>query len=146
MTTGIVAIVVALLSWSFVEGFGRFYPSRQTWRKLRRVRGRRAVRRMRERFEEAADRKTGRTLVIVMLALIAVWVASASLLDKRWYEVVADVAPSSIVALGLLRLPSALREVAERMKGHERDAGEDPDKPLDDDLEGGDGGPQAVVL
>ena len=53
MTTGIVASLVAVLVWAFVEGFARFYPARETWLRIRRMRGREAVRRMRERFEAA---------------------------------------------------------------------------------------------
>jgi hypothetical protein len=146
MTTGILASLVAILTWGFVEGFGRFYPSRPTWRRLRRLRGRRAVRKMRERFADAGDRRTGRKLAIVLLVLVGAWVASASLLDKRWYEVVADALPSLIVILGLLRLPAAFGAIAERMKDYEREAGEDPDKPYDLDPPGGDGGPEALAL
>jgi hypothetical protein len=141
MTTGIIAALVAVLAWAFVEGFGRFYPARQTWLRIRRLRGREAVRRMRERFEAASDKQMGRRLSMLVLALLIVWIASASLLDKRWYEVVADVLPSCIVAVALLRVPPALRSVSERMKGYERDAGDDPDAPL-----GGDGGPTALAL
>lgn len=137
MTTSIVAISVALIVYAYVEVLGRTYPTPTAWRKLRRRRGRRAARRMRERFEEAGSSKTGRRLLTFVLALAIIWVASASLLDKRWYEVVADVAPSLIVILALYRLPEALLAAAERMKDLERQAGEDPDQPLDDDdLEG----------
>ena len=141
MTTGIVAALVAVLAWAFVEGFARFYPARQTWWRIRRARGREAVRRMRERFEAASDRKMGRRLVTLVLALLIIWIAGASLLDKRWYEVVADVLPSVIVAIALMRVPSAMRAVAERMKEYERDAGDDPDAPF-----GEDGGPTALAL
>lgn len=141
MTTGIVAALVAVLAWAFVEGLGRFYPARATWWRIRRARGREAVRRMRERFEQASDRRMGRRLFTFVLALLIIWIASASLLDKRWYEVVADVLPSCIVAIALMRVPSALRSVAERMKEYERDAGDDPDEPL-----GGDGGATALAL
>jgi hypothetical protein len=138
MATGIAAAFLAVLVWSFVEGLGRFYPAKAAWRRLRTVRGRRAVRAMRERFEEAARRKTGRKLATVLLCLLAVWVASASLLDKRWYEVVADSLPSLIVLVALLRVPAALAAIAERMKDYEREAGEDPDSPLGGDLPDGD--------
>ena len=141
MTTGILASLVAVLSWAFIEGFGRFYPARQTWWRFRRTRGRDGVRRMRERFETASDRRIGRPLVTFVLAMLIIWIASASLLDKRWYEVVADVLPSCIVAFALIRVPTALRAVAERMKEFERDAGDDPDEPL-----GGDGGATAIAL
>lgn len=131
MASGIIAGLVAILTWVFVEVLGRLYPSRQTWRKLRVTRSRRAIRRMRERFEEAGQRKTGRKLALVLLGLIAVWVATASLLDKRWYEVLVDAVPSIIVIFALLRLPTALTAIAERMKDYERMAGEDPDEPFD---------------
>lgn len=135
MATGIAAALLAVFTWSFVEGLGRFYPAKPAWWRLRRARGRRSVRAMRERFEAAGARKTGRKLAFGLLVLLAAWVASASLLDKRWYEVVADVAPSSIVLLALLRVPAALSAIAERMKEYEREAGEDPDSPPDDDLD-----------
>lgn len=143
MTSGIIAALVAVLVYGIVEGMGTFYPARQTWERLRRIRGRYAVRRMRERIEQAARKSPARRLAIVLLALVAIWVASASLLDKRWYEVVADAAPSLIITLALLRVPAVLDSIAERMKTYERDVGEDPDKPLD---EPGDGGPQVLAL
>lgn len=136
MATGIAAAFLAVLTLSFVEGLGRFYPAKTAWRRLRRQRGRRSVRAMRERFEAAAARKTGRKLAFVLLCLLAAWVASASLLDKRWYEVVADAFPSLIVLWALVRVPAALGEIAERMKGYERETGEDPDAPLDEPGEG----------
>lgn len=135
MTTGIVAIAVALIVYTFVEVLGRTYPSHSTWRRLRVRRGRYSTRRMRERFEEAGSSRAGRRLLAVLVGLSVVWVGAASLLDKRWYEVVADVAPSLIVTLALLRLPPALLASAERMKDYERRAGEDPDKPFEDDGE-----------
>lgn len=96
------------------------------------------MRAMRERFEAASARKTGRKLAFVLLVLLVAWVGSASLLDKRWYEVVADAFPSLIVLWALVRVPAALEAIAERMKEYEREAGEDPDAPLDD-AEDGDG-------
>jgi len=143
MTSGIIAALVAILVYSVIEGLGNFYPAKATWLRLRRMRGRYAVRRMRERIEEASRKNPARRLAIVLLILVAIWVASASLLDKRWFEVVADAAPSLVVTLALLRIPAVLDSVAERMKQHERDAGEDPDKPLH---EPGDGGPQVLAL
>ena len=129
MTSGLIASVVAILALFFVEIFGQTYPSKQTWRKLRRVNGRTAVRAMRERFEAAAAGRSARILALVLVVLVAVWVASASLLDKRWYEVVLDVFPYGIVALALLRVPSAMHHVAERMRCYEIEEGEDPDGP-----------------
>ena len=140
MTTGILAALVAVLAWAFVEGFARFYPAREAWLRLRRARGREGVRRIRERFEAASDKRMGRRLFTFVIALLIIWIASASLLDKRWYEVVADALPSVIVAIALLRVPSATRAVAARMKEYERDAGDDPDEPF-----GGDG-PTALAL
>mgnify|MGYP000568948543 CR=1 FL=1 len=143
MTTGIVAAAVAILTWVFVEALGHYYPSPATWRKLRRVRGRRHVRRMRERFAEAGERRSGRKLALVLIALVAIWVGASGWLDKKWYEVVADAAPSLVVLLSLLRLPASLRAIAARMIEYERAAGEDPDEPLSE--EGGDG-PEVLAL
>ncbi|MEA2499164.1 MAG: hypothetical protein QOH26_1569 [Actinomycetota bacterium] len=140
--TGVVATVAALLAFGFLEALRGFYPARPTWWRMRRARGRDAVRRTRERLEEAAGRQAPRILTTVLLCLLIIWVATASLLDKRWYEVVADAAPSLIVMLTLQRIPSTLRLVAERMKKYEREAGDDPDAPLD----GGDGGATAIAL
>jgi hypothetical protein len=142
VTSGLVAIAVALLSWAFVEGLGHLYPSRATWRKLRRVRGRAHVRRMRERFQEAGDRRSGRKLALALVLLVVIWVGVSGWLDKKWYEVVADAAPSSIVLLSLLRLPASLRAIAERIKEYEREAGEDPDEPIGEDG----GGPEVLAL
>ncbi|HJR43995.1 MAG TPA: hypothetical protein VJ927_00155 [Actinomycetota bacterium] len=142
MTTGLIAALVATLALGFVEGMRRFYPSRQTWRRLRRTRGRLAVRLMRERFEAAAERGSPRVLAEVLAGLVIVWIAIASLLDKRWYEVVTDVLPYVFVGIALFRLPGALRAIAERMKVYEREVGEDPDE---DWREGGDG-PAVLAL
>lgn len=136
MTTSIIAMLLAILTWVFIESFGRLYPAKATWLRLRRARGRYAVRRMRERFEEAASRRAPRLLVYLLLAAIGVWVAAADWLDRLWYEVLGDAAPSLIVILALLRTPRALRAIAERMKDYERGMGEDPDSPLDDDGDG----------
>lgn len=135
MASSIIAMALATGIWVFVEAWGRFYPAKVTWLRLRRARGRRAVRRMRERFEAAGRRRSARVLVFVLLAAVAVWVASAPALDKRWYEVLADAAPSLIVILALLRIHPALRAIAERMREYERETGEDPDQPLDDDTD-----------
>ena len=132
MTTAGIAALVATLALGFVEGLGRFYPARRTWWRLRRARGRRAVRAMRERFESAGNRRPPRLLTTLLLGLVITWVAAASLLDKRWWEVVLDVLPYVIVLAALLRTPLSLRRVAERMKDHERDAGEDPDAEQDE--------------
>ena len=99
------------------------------------------MRAMRERFEAAADRRPPRILFTLLLGLAIVWVAAASLLDKRWWEVVMDVLPYVIVLAALIRTPVTLRKIAERMRDHERDAGIDPDAPLE-----GDGGPTALAL
>ncbi|MFN2488196.1 MAG: hypothetical protein ABR529_00325 [Actinomycetota bacterium] len=141
MTSAAVAALVATLAVGFVEGIGGLYPSRQTWWRLRRARGRRAVRAMRERFESAGARRAPKLLTTVLLALVIVWVAVASLLDKRWYEVVLDLVPYVIVYAALLRTPVAMHRIAERMKDLERESGEDPDAPVE-----GDGGPTALAL
>ena len=143
MTTGIVAAFVAVLALSFVELIARFYPARRTWWRLRRTRGRLAVRLMRERFEDAATHRAPRLLAEILFGLVIVWIAVSPLLDKRWYEVATDAAPYAFVAVALLRTPYAMRHVAERMKVYERDAGEDPDADIWD---AGDGGPTAIAL
>ncbi|MDQ3940753.1 MAG: hypothetical protein M3238_05315 [Actinomycetota bacterium] len=147
MTSGILAAFIGVLAFGFVEGLGRFYPARETWRRLRRARGRLAVRLMRQRFEQAAARRSPKVLAIVSLVAVGGWIAVASLFDKRWYEVVADVLPWAVVAIALFRTPHALGDVAERMREYEREVGEDPDAELHD-LDGGngDGGPSAIAL
>lgn len=141
MTTAIIASFAAVVAFGFLEGVGRFYPARKTWWRLRRTRGRSAVVLMRARCERAADPQLSRRLASLMFSLVVVWVGVASLLDKRWHEVLWDVTPYVIVSIALLRTPRILRSVADRMKGYEKDAGEDPDEP-----EAGDGGPQVVAL
>ena len=136
MSSGVVAALVAALALGFVEGVARFYPAQLTWRRLRRARGRDSMRAMRERFESAGDRRAPRVLTELLLGLVIVWIAVASLLDKRWHEVVLDVVPYVLVYVALLRTPSALRRVAERMKDHERRAGEGPENE----------GPTAIAL
>ncbi|HET7481286.1 MAG TPA: hypothetical protein VFK89_00360 [Actinomycetota bacterium] len=143
MASGVIAAFVAVLTMSFVELLARFYPARRTWLRLRRVRGRLAVRLMRERYEEMSKHPAPKVLAEILLGLVIVWIAVSPLLDKRWYEVLTDVGPYAFVAVALLRTPYALRKIAERMKGYERDAGEDPDADIWDS---GDGGPTAIAL
>lgn len=145
MTTAVVASFAAVVALGFLEGVGRFYPARRTWWRLRRTRGRSAVVLMRARCERAADPRLARRLASLMVALVIVWIGVASLLDKRWHEVVWDVTPYVIVSIALLRTPSVLRAVADRMKEYEKDAGEDPDGAGGDGMTG-DGGPEAVAL
>jgi hypothetical protein len=95
---------------------------------------------MRERFEAAAAHRPQKALTTLLLGLVIAWVAAASLLDKRWWEVVLDVLPYAIVLAALLRTPSVLDKIADRMKDREREAGHDPDEPLEDD------GPTALAL
>jgi hypothetical protein len=140
MQTSFIASLVASISLVFVEAFGRFYPARETWTRLRRARGRLALRRMRERFEAGSHRKSSRVLAGVLAVLVAAWVAAASLLDKRWWEVVLDVIPYVIVGLALLRTPYAMQAVAERMLEYEKEFGDDRFK---DDEDGQ--GPAAPV-
>lgn len=96
---------------------------------------------MRERFEHGASRKSPRWIAGVLVLLVVAWIAASSLLDKRWYEVLLDVFPYLLAILALLRTPSALRAVAERMKDYEREAGEDPDAETDDEI-----GPTELAL
>lgn len=133
MTSAALAVLVAVLAFIFLEGLGRYYPTRPTWRRLRRSRGRRAVVAMRRRFESYGAKKTPRFMKEILLGLVIVWVAGASLLDKRWWEVVLDVVPYVVVYAALLRTPVALVRVGERMKGYEDETGED----LERDDEGG---------
>ena len=139
MRSSFIASLLAIGALGFLEIFARNYPARQLWWRLRRSRGREAVRKIRERYEGAAARRTPQILALALLALVAGWVASASLLDKRWYEVVGDSLPSAIVAIALVRTPGALRSVAARMKTYEREAGDEPDAPPAD-------GPTAIAL
>ena len=144
MPSAVVAALVATVALGFVEALGRFYPSRETWMRLRRSRGRDAVRAMRERFERAGERRPPKLLRTMLLALVIVWIAVAPALDKRWHEVVIDLVPYLIVYAVLWRLPPTMRHVAERMKDRERDAGDDPDG--DGGPTYGDGGPTALAL
>jgi hypothetical protein len=137
MVTGAIAIMLGALTLATVEGMGKFYPARRTWLRIRSRHGRRAARAMRVRIEAVADRRTPRSLVVVLVVLVVGWVASASLLDKRWWEVVLDVLPYVFVGIAFLRIPAVLRKVADRMRGYERDVGEDPDKDIDDGDDGG---------
>jgi len=143
MTSGFVASCIAALALAFAEGLGLFYPARKTWVRLRSLHGRRAVRAMRERLEAMARKNLPRVLALVLLALVIGWVASASLLDKRWYEVVMDVLPYCFVCLLMVRMPVILSRMAKRMRDYERSVGEDPDVPIID--QEGDG-PTALAL
>lgn len=127
---------------AFVEGLRLFYPARETWLRLRRRRGRRAIRTLRRRYEAAAAGSGPRRLATLLLALIIIWIAVASLLDKRWHEVVLDVLPSAVILVALWRTPGALGVIAERMKEFERSVGEDPDAESGD----GDGGAAVISL
>lgn len=138
MVTGAVAALVAALALGFEEGLRRFYPSRATWLRLRRARGRLAIRIMRERFEVSGRHRTPRILAEFLLGGMVVWIAISPLLDKRWYEVVTDTMPWVLVGIAMFRTPGTLTRIAERMKEHERSVGEDPDKDWRDDLEDGD--------
>lgn len=146
LASGVVAALVAVLTWAFIEAFGHYYPARPTWLRMRRARGRLAVRKMRERFEDAVERTNVRRMALILLLLALGWLGASGLLDKRWYEVVTDVAPSVIVLVAILRIPAALRSVAERMREYERSMGEDPDLPLNEEWDGGDGGPTTIAL
>lgn len=75
-------------------------------------------------------------------ALVIAWVATSSLLDKYWYEVLLDSLPYAFVSIALLRIPGSMKAMAERMRGFEREAGEDPDAPIDEQG----GGPSAVAF
>lgn len=132
MTTASIAALLAALVLGFVEGIRRFYPSRTTWRRMRRVRGRTLMMKLRQRYEDAATQKAPRYLALALLVLVAVWIAVASLLDKRWHEVLFDVLPYVIVGAAVLRIPAALSDIAARMKGYEKEIGDD--EVIDDDV------------
>ena len=100
------------------------------------------MRAMRERLEAVARRKSPRVLAVLLLVLVTTWIASASLLDKRWHEVVLDVLPYLIVEAALLRVQPGMRSIAARMKGFEREVGDDPDSTEEDDG----GGPTVIAL
>lgn len=144
MRSAVVAVLIAGLMPAFVEGLAHFYPAKKTWLRLRSRNGRAAVRAMRERIEDMATKRTPTLLAELLLGLVIVWVAISPLLDKRWYEVAVDAFPYFFVGIALLRSRPAMRAVAERMRRYEKDAGEDPDKPLIGDDPGGD--PTAIAL
>ena len=141
VTTAGIAALVAVLALGFIEALRRFYPSRETWRRLRRRRGRRAIWAMRERFEAAGLRKVPGRLVELLLGLVIVWIALAGVLDKLWYEVALDALPYVFVLISILRTPGAMFAVGERMREYEREAGEDPDEEEEEDE-----GPAEFVL
>ncbi len=85
------------------------------------------------RFEDLADSGIAPKISIVLLALVAVWIAAAPALDKYWYEVAVDALPYPFIAIALLRAPGSLRKIAERIRTYERDIGEDPERDLGDD-------------
>jgi hypothetical protein len=137
MTTAGIAALIAVLAWGFIEGLRRFYPSRETWRRLRRRRGVRAVRAMRERFETAGARKAPGRLLELLIGAVVVWIAAASWLDKHWHEVAVDVLPYVFVLAAIVRTPGSLFAVGERMREYEKEVGEDPDADPDEDEQEG---------
>ena len=44
--------------------------------------------------------------------------AIAPVLDKRWHEVVLEILPYVFVLVAMMRMPTVLRKVAERMKDY----------------------------
>ncbi len=143
MTTGAVASFITVLALAFTEGLGRFYPARKTWLRLRSQHGRRAVRAMRERFEAVERSRVSRFVAVLLLGIVLGWISSKSLLDRSWIEIGTDVLPYVFVCIVMLRIPSIVGRIVERMKDHERSVGEDPDVPLID--QDGDG-PSAIAL
>lgn len=129
MASGAIAALAATLALGFVEGLARFYPAPATWMRLRRLNGRRAVRAMRERLESYAARRVPAALAGALGALIAAWIALslADVIRRTGAELALDILPYVLVVVALLRLPSALRAIATRMRAYEKDAGEDPD-------------------
>jgi hypothetical protein len=143
MATGALAALLSLVILGFVEVFGRSYPVFETWARLRRERGRRATRLIRERLEATSAARGPRLLGYALVVAALAWIAAASLLDKRWYEVVVDILPQLLVAAALLRVPHASRAAAERMRSYEKRMGEDPDRETDDEEPQG---PDEIVL
>lgn len=131
MRSNFIAALGAALSLGFVEAFGHFYPAKATWMRLRRARGWLAMRRMRERFEAGAGRRTSRILAGVLVVLVATWIAVASWLDKRWWEVALDLVPYAIVGVALLRVGPAMNAVAKRMRDYEHEFGDDLEPDVD---------------
>ncbi|MEA2486681.1 MAG: hypothetical protein QOF16_335 [Actinomycetota bacterium] len=127
MASGVIAALLAALVLAFVEGLARFYPARELWWRLRRTRGRETVRRMRERYEAASEQRTSLWFALSLLGVVAIQLATIHWLHLHWYQVVINLLPALFVALALLRVPSTLRSVVERMKNFEREAGDDPD-------------------
>jgi hypothetical protein len=129
MASGALAALAATLALGFVEGLARFYPAPATWVRLRRLNGRRAVRAMRERLEDYAGARLPRTLAVALLALISIWIvlSLSHVIRRTGAELALDILPYVLVLITLLRVPSALTSMAERMRSYERDAGEDPD-------------------
>lgn len=117
---------MAALVLAFVEALGRFYPSRELWWRLRRTRGREAVRRMRERYDAAVDQRASMWFALSLLGVVAVQLATMHWLHLRWFQVVINLLPALFIAVALLRVPHALRAIVERMKDYEREAGDDP--------------------
>ena len=132
MNSASIAALLAALALGFVEGIRRFYPSRTTWRRMRRVRGRLPMMKLRERYEDAAAQRAARFLALALLLLVGIWIGVASLLDKRWHEVLFDVLPYVIVGAAVLRIPAALSDIAARMKDYEKEIGDD--QVIDDDI------------
>jgi hypothetical protein len=123
--SGLAAVFLAALAWAFIELFARLYPSRETWARMRKEYGRSGVQGLRERIEAAARTRAARYVLVFMGVLVIAWIASASLLDKRWWEVALEVLPYAIIGGALLRAPGALRSVAARMRDYERASGDD---------------------
>ena len=127
MTSAGIAALVAVLALGFIEGLRRFYPSRETWRRLRRRRGSgpsarcvSASKRGRRVGSQAASSNSYSASVIL-------WIAVAGWLDKEWYEVALDALPYIFVLIAILRTPGTLFAIGERMKEYEKEVGEDPD-------------------
>ncbi len=127
MTSATIAALLAALALGFAESLRRFYPSAETWRRLRRARGRSSVRTMRRRYEEVAARKAPHLVALVLIALVVAWLFGGGLLKRRWYEIALGVLPYAFVLIALLRLPSAMAAVGARMRGYEQLSGEGPD-------------------
>lgn len=98
---------------------------------------------MRERIATVGKSRVPRFVAILLLGLVLGWISSKSLLDRSWIEVGTDVLPYVFICIAMLRIPSIVTRIVERMMNYERSVGEDPDVPLID--QDGDG-PSALAL
>ncbi len=122
--SGIGAACAAALAWAFVELSARHYPSRETWARLRRERGRIAVVTLRARLEELAALRALRVVLAAVVVAGVAWAAASRTLHLAWWAVASDLAPYALAAGLVARLPYCLRAIAGRMRTYEDASGE----------------------